>query len=521
MGERPRWQEFPNAVSLGLIVLLLANYFGAFPDLDHLWHIRMGEQIVRTGELRTYDTFSYTIAGKQLHDFEWLYEVVLYEVWSYSGWGGIKFAKTLLVLAPLAIVMWHLWREGLRWPGLAAVLTVMVHVLAAGWNLRPLYCSTIGLLLTTSLLHDHCTGRRPLPAWLPLVLLIWANVHPAVIMGQALLVGALVWEGINCWVRLNPPLAGPAYRRLLLIGGLALAATFVSPDPLERLRYPFQPELAHPIFRIFTEMQPAWMFAFQTPFRVLTVYVVAVFVLYSLVRRFCEYRLWEVALLLVLGLLANTAYRSLMDWFLTLLLLGVPHLAALLANQLQRFPDGVLAQLLRSWQQLFQRPLFRWQPFWPGLALAVLAVWAIVPPLGRRVPNLWMDDTPVAAGEWLDAQGLHGNFFGCTTYGTYLIWRLPDRVRCYADTRGFFFPPRIIEDTQYVPQAVGDWQQRLDRILQDTDYLLLESTGGRGELWRTLRPFIDKPLYEDDFSVLISAAQTRTALERLRTTRPG
>ena len=40
----------PNVLSLCLIVLLFAIYFGTFPDLDYSWQIRLGEQIVRSGQ---------------------------------------------------------------------------------------------------------------------------------------------------------------------------------------------------------------------------------------------------------------------------------------------------------------------------------------------------------------------------------------------------------------------------------------------------------------------------------------
>src|SRR5438270_403647 len=83
-----------------------------------------------------------------------------------------------------------------------------------------------------------CTGKQPLSWWLPVVTLLWANLHPGVIMGQGVLFGAIAWEWLNLGLRWNRPLDRPALWRLTLIGGLALAATFFSPDPLERLRYP-------------------------------------------------------------------------------------------------------------------------------------------------------------------------------------------------------------------------------------------------------------------------------------------
>src|SRR5688572_15546670 len=87
----------PNVFSLLLAVLLSANYFGIMGDLDWTWQVRTGELIVETGSLRTPENFSYTIHGKLVHDFEWLYEVLLYFVWNVFGLGGLKFLKMVLV----------------------------------------------------------------------------------------------------------------------------------------------------------------------------------------------------------------------------------------------------------------------------------------------------------------------------------------------------------------------------------------------------------------------------------------
>src|SRR5205823_6773714 len=153
--SRRAWQGWgPNGFSLAVIVLMAANYFSTFGDLDYTWQIRTGEIIVRTGDLQPADHFSYTIAGQELPDFEWLYEVVLWLVWDHFGYGGLKLLKTLLVGATLLLVAWRLRAAGVRWHGIAFALAVAVAVLTPAWNLRPLYCTTLGLLAVSGWLHD-------------------------------------------------------------------------------------------------------------------------------------------------------------------------------------------------------------------------------------------------------------------------------------------------------------------------------------------------------------------------------
>src|SRR5271165_3160028 len=210
--------SLPNLTSIALIALLAACYFATFADLDFTWQIRTGAQIVQLGQLRTPEAFSYTIPGKLVPDFEWLYEVILWLVWSGFGFGGLKLLKVVLVASTLGIVGVRLHREGVRPRGIALSLFIAIVVLHPAWNLRPLYCTTIGLLLVSWFLHEHCTGKRALTWWLPVVMLLWSNLHPGVITGQGLLIGAIGWEWLNRWVKLNPPLSRSACWRLTLIG---------------------------------------------------------------------------------------------------------------------------------------------------------------------------------------------------------------------------------------------------------------------------------------------------------------
>ena len=189
--------------------------------------------------------FSYTIHGELVHDFEWLYEVSIYYVWSVFGIGGLKFLKMVVIAIPLVLLGWRLKRENVRWHGIALSFFIAVWILSGAWNLRAMYCTTIGLFVVSWWLHDHCVGRRQLTWWLPVVMLLWSNLHPGVITGQGLLLGAIGWEWLNRWLKFNTPLDGDRLKRLTLIGGLGFLATFASPDPIDRLLYPFRPELGH------------------------------------------------------------------------------------------------------------------------------------------------------------------------------------------------------------------------------------------------------------------------------------
>lgn len=511
--------RFPNLLSVLLIGLVALNYYAPFGDLDFAWQIRTGERIVQTGSLQPVEAFSYTIEGSQVPDFEWLYEVILYLVYSGFGFGGLKFLRVVLVAAPLIIVALHLRRQGVRWHAIALAILVAVYILSPAWNLRPLFCSITGMVLVTCWLHDHCTGRRPLSWWLPVVMLLWTNLHPAVIAGQGLLFMVISWEWLNRWVKLNQPLDAGALRRLTVIGGLGFLATFIGPDPIARLLYPFKAELRHPIQQVFMEMRPLVSFLGTPPFVAVVAYSVAALVLVTIILRFRQYRLWEVSLIVGLGGLANMAVRSLQDWVLVMLALGVPHMAILLARAARtaRRQPGVnfLLRLDRSCKRLLFSPILRFQPLWPAIVVIVLFLVSFFPPTAHSMPKQNATDWPVAALDYIQSQDLQGRFFSPPDYGSYLGWRRGDKAKIYTDTRGFYFPPLLLEDSHYLPQLDSAWPERVRRVLDEyhTDYFLLETTGGRAALWQDMQPHIAQPLYLDDQAVLLSAGQVRQWLK--------
>lgn len=523
---------YPNVTTLLLLILLLRNYVSPFADLDFAWQVRTGELIVRTGQLHPPEAFTYTIAGQSINDFEWLYEVILYAIWSIFGYGGLKLLKTACVVVPIGLMGQRLRRGGVPWHGVAIAFWLAVLVLSPAWNLRPFFCTTTGLLLTTGWLHDHCKGTRPLPWRLVIVMLFWANLHPGVILGQVLLVSAIGWEWINRWVKWNRPLDRVACVRLTIVSGAGLAASFVSPCPLQQLLYPFRSELAHPVQRCFVEMMPLSNFIALPPYTAGFAYLIAIPVGLSLILRPRQFRLWEAGLLIGLTGMANLAIRSLTDWILLMLAIGGPQVAALVRQVQNTWRASVarrrdpsrnthlgfawahrLVRIDRSCRRMWQGCFLCFQPGWMVAALALLAIVSLCPPLSRRMPIQDAPQWPTAALDWIEARDLTGRFFGLPDFGSYVTWRRGDQAQTYVDTRGFFFPPELIEDSLYVPFLGPQWRKRLDRVLdQGTDYFLLETSGPRGQFWHALQSEIPEPLFRDDQTVLVSASQVRQAI---------
>src|SRR5206468_1873347 len=107
---------------------------------------------------------------------------------------------------------------------------------------------------------------------------------------------------------------------------------------------------------------------------------------------------------------------------------------------------------------MFHTPLFQPQWMWPALGFGTLLIVSVIPPLSRAMPVQNSDEWPVAALDYLEEHGQGGNFFGPPDYSAYVNWRLKEKAHSYTDTRGFFFPPQLLEDSQYLPQMAAGWE---------------------------------------------------------------
>ncbi len=182
---RLRWLQLATLAGLltwvGIIAFRLK--FSVL-DLDIWWHLKTGDWMIAHQAVPHTGLFTWTAADRPWVAYSWGYEVLLSRAYAWFGLVGIGLYGTLLTLGVAYSIYWMVRRlSGRFW---AACALAIVTCSAFLFNLmpRPVFFSMILFCVTlTLLLEANRTGRVQLLYCLPLIFLLWANLHIQFIYG--------------------------------------------------------------------------------------------------------------------------------------------------------------------------------------------------------------------------------------------------------------------------------------------------------------------------------------------------
>jgi tetratricopeptide (TPR) repeat protein len=229
-------------VLFGGVAFLLACF--ELRDSDVWWHLRAGSWILEQGRVPDLDPFTFGSADQRWIDLHWLYQIVLFGVFSWGSVPGI----VLLTAAVNAIALLLALATRPSTAPLWLVLLGWVPALAvAAFRFQPRPETFTLLFLAAYLLVLVRLDDYPRAAWvLPAIQLLWVNCHGLFVFGPLVLGLRLAGPlGRLAWRRLRG-LPGPtdAERRWWRhVGGAALAvaaACLLNPYGIDGALFPLR-----------------------------------------------------------------------------------------------------------------------------------------------------------------------------------------------------------------------------------------------------------------------------------------
>ena len=497
------WLTVPIALTAGFGFLLKLRL------VDFWWHLKAGEIIVATRSIPKTDLFSFTAAGRPFILQSWLVEVIYYATYRIGGLALLVALNAMLLVAAL-LPIYHLCRQATDSLKLSVISALVPAVLLLYFgSVRSQVFSFALFSAFYWVLSTYRNRQRDLLWTLPLMMIVWVNLHGAFVLGLGLVALFLGCELLRRVARgdRSDTLSPSELGKLGLFLVLTLVATFVNPETYSIYAY-VRAVATNPASQaLVLEWQPPrineleGIVLFYGPFFI---------TLLVLLGAGCKPDLVDLVLVLTFSILGLSAVRNGV-WFA---LIAAPVLArysptidfSTVSMTLRRLRIGkALLRWLAARKETVAPIRYRLNR---QIAVLMLTIMVLVSPwvhphLGNPAfgNTLWEKSTPVGAMDYIEEHSLQGNIFHPQIYGDYLIWRLWPEQRSFIDGRVHLFDNSVVRDYRL---AFNDshWDERLARYYikylllskdEDENRMMIETARVSGA-WRLL--------YEDSVSIL-------------------
>lgn len=458
--------QFKRLVAYIALLGVFAMAVQPSTDTDTWWHLRAGAWMVEHGQLLEVDPFSLTRMGESWIYPGWLSQIGLY--WIYTQWGfaGLNiFTGAMVLLAFTAI-----WLSMKGQPILRA-FALLLGATASGvyWSARPQIITFAITGIWMYLLEGARQGRRKRLWCLPLLMILWVNIHGGFAVGFILLgiyllgdlfeiARSVLLEGEKlgvAWTTNREPVI-----HLLFISFGCLIAVNINPHGPVMLFYPFKTISIGALQNYIAEWQsPNFHLPEFIPF------IALLFLTFFCLALSKEERpATDFLLLAVFGYMGLIAVRNIALFAL----ISVPILA--------RHADSIIQTLpirRRKQKELPQR-LARILNLFLAVLFTLMAVIRVVSQVSDEVNQQHLQDQlPVGAFAFIRDEKPNGPLFNSYNWGAYVLWELYPDYLSFVDGRTDLFGEKLLDQYIHAWLAEPGWERLFDQW--DIHLVLIES----------------------------------------------
>jgi hypothetical protein len=465
-----------------LAMLLIGGRLAVLNDPGTPWHLRLGREILATGEVPRFDALTFTRAHALWVDQSWGFDVALalmVDAWGWSAAIGLSFLGLAVLYAALAR---SLIRDGTS-PVVAVVVALLVTAISAiHFLVRPhLVTFAFAYLTFRACQKQHQKGGWSV-ALVPLYTAALANLHGGFVALPVIVGTAAIGHAVSG--------AWDASRRRNLAKFVAAfvacgAAALVNPYGFGLYRHVYNLLISSGVTKLIIEYQSA---PFGKPETDVLEWVLLALIALPVVstRRIDRYQLVHVLVWLHLAL---TSIRN------------APFFALAAAPALATLFDGLPLALRTSWKR-DQRP-----SIWPAAATLCLLLLIMS---GVRLGGFDLKRWPMAALPTLNGQPTATRLFHEQDWGGLIEAECQPPRRAYVDDRFEIFGKEAI--LEYVDVLYGGpaWDTVRDRDKIEMVWLRPD----RGLAKRLLKEPGWTVLYRDKVSILFKEGTTNQLTAR-------
>lgn len=472
MIERPvRSYDF---IWLSLTVLVLVTLSFLFPisPQDYWWCLRVGRDIVSSGMVPVTETLSWSQAGQSILYEPWLACVIFDRVHVLGGAAGAFLLRGLLIGLTYGL-LWAMARRELGSQFATALVLIAGLAGSNNWEMRAQLFAYPLFVLCLYVLLQWQSGNDKMLWILPVITLLWANLHGSFILSLALAGSAFVF--------------GRGNRRSLLITLLLmLMGSLVTPHGIALW--------THLYFMLTVPANQEYSLEWRAPvnegwqMNLFFAWVLSFAPLATFSPR--KISLMEWVWFLAFGWLAFSGIRYVI-WFLFIVVVLTARVLSGLLPHKQNLPEKdrhIALNIALAFLFVLSSLIYL-----PGIR----EKWWVQAPAAYE-PHL----TPIRAVEWLNQHPeLPSPMWNDYAFGSYLAYALPSRP-VWVDSRFFPFSAAQMEEYLQISRGSAIWEAAFER---EGINLLVLSTANQSaliELVESSEQWCEQ--YRDETAVIFS-----------------
>lgn len=426
------------------------------PPHDLGYYIKSGELIVENMAILKHDVFTHTFAGLQYVNSGWLSQVLMALCEKAGGLKLFVIMKTALLLVAMSIIYHFIWKMTRHYKITLIFIAYAVALGFTNWNIRPQLFVIPIFAFFYSYLYRQEEIRNSSILLFSLLMILWVNLHSSFPLGIMLAGIFLLGEAGGKYYRkrsVKELIRDSHLKRLLFLLIILASVTLINPYGIDVWKDVWANSSISQARS--TEWQPTTMNDFLGYCFIVSIVLGGIILKYS--KRKTTF---TDALLLLAFLFAGfKAVRMVLWWGIV----SAPILAAHFCSiePIRKRISGGKKEGESESECLPLNILF--------LVVMLVAFVSFLPwlrpyhPLKSERNFINPRTEPVEIANYIKKEGLKGNMYNDTNWGSYLIWKLWPEYKVFADNRIHLVPEDIWKDCKDVHYGLANWAKILDK----------------------------------------------------------
>jgi hypothetical protein len=510
-----------NVLIFSVLITVFLTYANNVDDFDFWWHLKQGQLIYETGTIPQKDHFAYTtyipesiskigkdevtpneLPSEKNNQYwltsiqrNWLSQLILYLIYLMGGFKGVGIFKSAIFVLTYLILYLTMLRRG---AGLLSSFFILCLIAYIGIDFnytRPQIFSFLLFPCILYTLYDFRKGGKSI-YFLPLLMLLWANLHGGFILG-VLIIFVFTFAELLKYSLHNTfgmskisPLTKGKLKKLVLLSITSGFASQINPNGYKTFLFPFIQEKS--IFATIEEYHRPMLYEYHAYW--LMLFLIGITILILIKAKHLDLTELFLSIIVIPPSLRSIRY-------IIFFALGT---GVFLAHSMTYISKRIGE--LNSFKKLLDRtgvPKTDLKGYF-SLLLALLSL-IIVIKIGTSngVPGFDLREKryPSGAVTFIKENKIPGNMFNPYNWGGYLVWHLyPDyRVFMYGRTlneTAFFDYNQILKTERGKDIDVPLWKRLLDAY--NVNFILTNAVSSNGNII----PLVDMLYISNDWELI-------------------